>query len=415
MKKIDMGGKLLERFLRYAVVDTMSDPSQLEKQRPSTDGQWDLLHLLEKEVKALGLTDVTLYPQGTLIARIPATASGIPPIGFMAHVDVADDVPGNGVKPRVIEKYDGKDVVLNADTVLELKDNPELSGYVGETLVVTDGTTLLGSDDKAGVSAIMTIAQVLVDAPPFKHGEVELIFTTDEETGGGMDVFPYAELHSAACYTIDGGTRYEVEAECFNAATAVVTFHGVSYHTGSARGRLVNAVTMASSFVQSLPQAESPEATDGRFGFYAPLEIKGAIAQAQVQLLLRDFELDGLKRRVEVIEAMAKAIEAIYTGSRVEVKISYSYYNMAEASRKKPEVLDTVYAAGRELGMPLTSEIIRGGTDGARLAEKGVPCPNLFTGGHNLHSRYEWLALPALNDVANLALGIIEQWAKTGK
>lgn len=410
-----MSKDLLERFLRYAVMDTMSDPRRLDKHHPSTDGQWDLLHLLEKEVRALGLSDVTLHPTGTLIARIPATGTGLPTIGFMAHVDVADDVPGNGVKPRVIEKYDGKDIILNTAEIIPASENPELAGYVGDTLVVTDGTTLLGGDDKAGVAAIMSLAKVLVTEKPFAHGEIELIFTTDEETGGGMNVFPYGEIRSEACYTIDGGTRYEIEAECFNAASAVVTFHGIPYHTGSARGRLVNAVSMASAFVRALPQAESPEATDGRYGFYAPVEISGAFVESTVDLLLRDFDLDGLKRRIAVVEQLARSVEAIFPGGKAEVKHSFTYYNMAEASRKKPKVMDAIFDAGKELGMPLYSAIIRGGTDGARLAEKGVPCPNLFTGSHNLHSRYEWLALPALNDAANLALGIIDQWARAGR
>ncbi|AEC02664.1 peptidase T [Parasphaerochaeta coccoides] len=415
MKKKDMSKDLLERFLRYAVIDTMSNPRNITTQRPSTDGQWNLLRLLEKEVRDLGLTDVILYEKGTLIARIPATGTGLPTIGFMAHVDVADDVPGNGVKPRVVETYDGKDIILNDSTVITVADNPALAGYAGDTLVVTDGTTLLGGDDKAGVAAIMSFAKVLVTEKPFVHGEVELIFTTDEETGGGMDVFPYEAIRSEACYTIDGGARYEIETECFNAASVTVTFHGVSYHTGTARGRLVNAVNMAAAFVRALPQAESPEATDGRYGFYAPTDISGVLMKTTVELLLRDFDLDGLKRRIAVVEQIARSIEAIFAAGKVEVAYSFTYYNMAEANKKKPQTMEAVYAAGKELGMPLYSEIIRGGTDGARLAAKGVPCPNLFTGGYNFHSRYEWLALPALNDAANLALGIIGQWARMGR
>lgn len=406
------GDELLQRFLRYVKVDTMSDPHALETCHPSTAGQWDLLRMLEQELKGFGLADVSLNDKGYLIARVPGTVESAPTIGFMAHVDTADDVMGNGVKPRVIETYDGKDIQLNAGVTMPVATNGELSGYVGETIIVTDGTTLLGGDDKAGVAEIMTAVKYLLDNPELSHGPIEIIFTPDEETGAGMDHFPYHAIQSKACYTVDGGSRYEIETECFNAATIKVHFSGIAAHLGSARGKMVNALTMATTFVQALPQAESPEATDGRYGYYCPQEISGNATDLDLTVFLRDFDLDNLKRRIKVLEDLGKTVEGLFFGGVCSVDAKISYYNMAGSAKEHPEVISAIYDAGKELGMPLFESIIRGGTDGARLAEKGVPCPNLFTGGHNLHSIYEWTALPAMKDAVRLVLGIVSQWAK---
>ncbi len=267
--------ELLERFLRYVKVDTMSDRRVAENQHPSTEGQWELLKILEKELKDIGIKDVSLDQYGYLLARIPANAEGIPAIAFSAHVDTASDVEGNGVQPCVIENYDGKDIELANGKVIVASENPDLEGYKGTTLIVSDGNTLLGSDDKSGVAEIMTAAHYLVKHPEIRHGEVEILFSPDEETGSGMDFFDAKKLNCKAFYTMDGGRRFEIEAECFNAASVEVVFNGVSYHLGSARGRMVNAVTMLSSYVSALPQAESPEATDGRYGYYCAHEVKG--------------------------------------------------------------------------------------------------------------------------------------------
>lgn len=406
------GDELLQRFVRYVKVDTMSDPHALDTCHPSTDGQWDLLRMLEQELKQFGLSEVSLNDKGYLIGRVPGNVEGAPTIGFMAHVDTADDVMGNGVKPHVIDSYDGKDIQLNPETTLSAASNPELSKYVGETIIITDGNTLLGGDDKAGVAEIMTAVKYLLDNPEIPHGPVEIIFTPDEETGAGMDYFPYDVIRSKACYTVDGGCRYEIETECFNAATVNVHFSGVAAHLGAARGRMVNALTMATTFVQALPQAESPEATDGRYGYYCPQEISGNATELDLTVFLRDFDLDNLKRRISVLENLGKTVEGLFPGGVCTVRSKIVYYNMAGSAKEHPEVINAIYDAGKELGMPLFESIIRGGTDGARLAEKGIPCPNLFTGGHNLHSRTEWAALPAMKDSVRLVLGIIAQWAK---
>ena len=401
---------ILQRFLRYAAVDTMSDDTLVATKSPSTDGQWDLLNLLVAELKEMGISDILIDTHGVVIARIPSNLDyEVPTIGFMAHVDTADDVPGNGVKPRVIESYDGLDIPLNTEYTIAVCDNEELAQYKGETLIVTDGTTLLGSDDKAGVAAIMAVAKDLSSDPSIKHGPLELIFTSDEETGSGMDTFPYDKIECAYCYTIDGGKRFEIESECFNAATVNVHFSGVSYHLGAARGRLVNALTMAAFFINALPQAESPEATDGRYGYYCAHTINGTATEVDLTIYLRDFDIDILNHRIEALRLLAQSAEALYPQGKVRVDAKYSYYNMAMVAKEKPIAMDNLRSAGKRLGMDLQEALIRGGTDGARMAnEHNIPCPNIFTGGHNLHSRFEWAALSAMEDSARLVKEIIK-------
>ncbi len=401
---------ILQRFLRYVAIDTMSDDTVVATKSPSTDGQWDLLNLLVLELKEMGINDIHIDKHGVVIARIPSNLDYVvPTIGFMAHVDTADDVPGNGVKARVIESYNGYNIPLNKEHTIKVEDNEELAQYKGETLIVTDGTTLLGSDDKAGVAAIMAVAKSLSDDPSIPHGALELIFTSDEETGAGMDTFPYDKIRCAYCYTIDGGKRFEVESECFNAATVNVHFSGVSYHLGAARGRLVNALTMAAYFINALPQAESPEATDGRYGYYCAHTISGTATEVDLTVYLRDFDLDRLNQRIEALRLLAKSAEALYPKGKVSIDAKHVYYNMAMVAKQKPIAMTNLYEAGRRLGMDLQEALIRGGTDGARMAnEHNIPCPNIFTGGHNLHSRFEWAALPAMEDSARLVQEIIK-------
>lgn len=404
--------EVLDRFLRYVQVDTMSDESIADKKHPSTPGQWDLLRMLETELKGLGLKDVVLDEYGYLLARLEATDEGLPCIAFCSHVDTADDVDGNHVKPRVIEGYDGKDIVLNEQCTIKAAENPELAKYVGSTIITSSGDTLLGCDDKGGVAEIMTAVSHLVKHPEIKHGEIEILFSPDEETGCGMDFFDASRLHAQALYTVDGGTRYEVELECFNAATVKVHFSGVSYHLGAARGRMVNALTMASAFINAIPQAESPEATDGRYGYYCAQNASGNATDMDVTVYLRDFDFDGLQRRIEVLESLGKAIEMLYDGGKVSVDAKISYLNMGEAAKKDPWAVEAIFKAGEALGQPLHTEIIRGGTDGSRIAQmKGIACPNLYTGGHNYHSRFEWAALDAMNDSVALIVELARQWA----
>lgn len=404
--------EVLDRFLRYVQVDTMSDESIADKKHPSTPGQWDLLRMLEGELKGLGLKDVVLDEYGYLLARLDATEQGLPSIAFCSHVDTADDVEGNHVRPRVVENYDGKDIKLNDEYSIIAADNPELARYVGSTIITSSGDTLLGCDDKGGVAEIMTVVSYLVKHPEIKHGEIEILFSPDEETGCGMDFFDASRLNAKALYTVDGGTRYEVELECFNAATVKVHFSGVSYHLGAARGRMVNALTMASAFINAIPQAESPEATDGRYGYYCAQSASGNATDMDVTVYLRDFDYDGLLRRIEVLQSLGKTVELLYAGGKVSVDSKISYLNMGEAAKKDPWAVEAIFKAGKALGQPLHTEIIRGGTDGSRIAQiKGIACPNLYTGGHNYHSRFEWAALDAMNDSVALIIEIARQWA----
>ena len=404
--------EILERFLRYVVVDTMSIEALADKKHPSFDGEWDLLRMLEKELRDLGLKDVNLDDHGYLLARLPATAPDLPAVAFSSHVDTADDVEGNHVKP-VVNDYKGGDIKLKNGLVIEAASNPHLAQYAGSKIITSEGDTLLGCDDKGGIAEIMTAVSFLVKHPEIRHGEVEILFSPDEETGFGMDFFDAAKLHSKAFYTVDGGERYYVELECFNAATVKVHFSGVSYHLGAARGRMVNALTMAAAYINALPQAESPEATDGRYGYYCAQTASGTATEMDVTVYLRDFDYENLMRRIEVMKQLGSAIEALYIGGKVTVDAKVSYLNMGEAAKKNPKAVDAIFKAGEILGQPLRTEIIRGGTDGARIAQMlGIPCPNLYTGGHNYHSRYEWAALDAMAESTSLIIEIIKQWAE---
>ena len=403
--------EILERFLRYVVVDTQSIEPLAETKHPSFEGEWDLLKLLEKELRELGLSDVSLDEHGYLLARVPATAAELPCIAFSAHVDTADDVAGNGVKP-VVNDYAGGDLILKNGLVIAADTNPELAKYAGSKIITSEGDTLLGCDDKGGVAEIMTAISYLVSHPEIRHGEIEILFSPDEETGFGMDFFDAKRLHAKAFYTVDGGERYSVELECFNAATVKVHFTGVAYHLGAARGRMVNALTMAAAFISAVPQAESPEATDGYYGYYCAQTASGNATDFDVTFYLRDFDYDNLLRRIDVLKKLGSAIEALYNGGKVTVQEKISYLNMGEAAKKSPKAVDAIFKAGEVLGQPLVKQIIRGGTDGSRIAEMaGIPCPNLYTGGHNYHSLTEWAALDAMNDACALIVEIIKQWA----
>ncbi len=403
---LDLKKDIVERFIRYTKYDTMSDGNLAGVRRPTTPGQEVLLEKLKEELDELGLE--TYYGEEKVVmGTLKGNAEG-KTIGFMAHVDTADDVMGDGVKAKLWEKYDGSDIQLDGVT-LAVKDNPDLLKYVGSDIITSDGTTLLGSDDKAGVAIIMEAIKYLVDHPEVKHPDVEVYFTPDEETGSGMCKFPHERLKSFCCYTIDGGDESEIECECFNAATMKINLEGVSYHLGAARGRLVNAVTMASQIVSALPQAESPEATDGRYGYYCPLELSGTGTKATLTIFIRDFDLDSFNYRIESVKSIVNAISLLYKG-KITVDTQISYHNMAEANKNNPEATEAIFASGKKLGLSFEEAIIRGGTDGARLAETGVACPNLFTGGHNLHSLTEWVSVESMNHSANLVLGIIDFW-----
>ena len=406
---IKFNDSVRDRFIRYTTYDTMSDGNASGNRRPTTEGQEELLLVLKKELEELGLE--TYYGEEKVVMGVLKGNTSGTTIGFMAHVYTADDCNGNGVKAKVWSNYDGGVIELEDGVVLDPEKDKDLLLYKGKEIITSDGTSLLGSDDKAGVAIIMEALKYLVEHPEVKRPDIEVYFTPDEETGSGMDMFPYDRLKSKCCYTVDGEAEGEVELECFNAATVEILLKGVSIHLGSARGTMVNAVTMASHIVTSLPQAESPEATDGRYGYYCPLVLEGTATEAKLSVFIRDFDMEKFQHRIESVEKIVAAVEALY-GGEIKANVSVSYHNMAEANKKNPGAIEAVYSASQKLGLAIREEIIRGGTDGARLAETGVACPNLYTGGHNLHSLKEWIAVDAMSNSINLCLGIIDYWSK---
>jgi tripeptide aminopeptidase len=404
-------GPVVERLIRYARIETTSD--RHVESIPSTPTQWQLARLLVDELKALGVAEVELDEHCYLIARLPASPGreGKPSIGLMAHMDTASDVSGAGVKPRVVERYSGKAIELCPGAALDPADFPELRDYEGDTIITTDGTTLLGADDKAGLAEIMTTVAWLLSHPEIAHGPLEIIFTPDEETGNGMNLFPVKKLRSVACYTVDGSAGGEIEAECFTAWEVKAEFTGKSIHPGYARGKLANAVAMASSFVTLIPRSESPESTDGWFGYYNAHEISGGVETAKVEVLVRDFEDEGMVRRLAALDAIARVVEAQFPGGKVEIKQKKQYLNMKKRLDERPEVLERVLEATRRAGLEPRIKPIRGGTDGSRLTEMGIPTPNIFTGGHNYHSRLEWASAAEMTLAVDTLLELVKLWA----
>lgn len=413
---MSMEKQLLERFLRYVEIDTTSD--RHASAIPSTDGQWELLHLLEEELRALGLEDVTLDESGFLIARLPATMpeqEAPPVIGFLAHVDTTAEAPGAHVKPRLHEHYDGSPIELDHGVVLDPHEFPELKQFVGETIITSDGTTLLGSDDKAGVAEIMSAVAWLQEHQDVGHGPIEIIFTPDEETGNGMKHFPREKLQSVYCYTMDGDGEGSIEAECFYGYKARLTFEGVATHPGKGRGKLVNAVTMAGAFLAALPRNESAEATDDRYGFYYPLEVNGSTSKTTVDILLRDFDHDEVERRVDALEAITGSIKAVFPGGDVALEVEKQYANMYAYVSQDIRGVDLLEDAIRKVGAQPERKIIRGGTDGARLSEMGIPTPNVFNGGNNFHSVREWAVLSSMVKASQTIVELVKNWSKKEK
>ena len=404
-----------ERFLRYVQVSTTSDRKSSET--PSTHGQWDLSRHLARELEDIGVRDIQLDDHCYLIARVAAGVGceQVPAVGFMAHVDTAADVSGENVRPLVHEEYDGAPIELPAGFTLDPADSPELLEYTGGTVITSDGSTLLGGDDKAGIAEIMAAVQYLFAHPEIPHGPLEIIFTPDEETGLGMNRFPRDRLESGACYTLDGQSEGLVEAECFNAYHAEIHFTGRAIHLGYARGRMVNAVSMAAAFIGMLPRNESPEATDGYYGYYCPLEFSGSLDSARVDVYIRDHDDGVAKRRVAALSDFASAVEAAYPGGSVEIESHKQYSNMYEEVSKRPLVMNLLEEAMRQTGHEPMRDAIRGGTDGARLTQMGIPTPNVSSGQHNMHSRFEWVATRSLARSAELVVRLAELWTSAAE
>jgi len=402
--------EMTERFIRYAKLDTQSD--RHIEEIPSTQKQRDLAIALLAELKAMGI-DAELDEHCYLIARIPASTGfeGKPCIGLMAHMDTASDAPGSNVKPKIIKNYDGNTISLSPGWELDPTDYAELREHVGDTIITTDGNSLLGADDKAGVAEIMTFLSIITARPDIRHGPLEVYFTPDEETGKGMDMFPLAKTRTVACYTLDGGKAAEVEAECFTAYSVHAEFTGQVIHIGAARGKFANAVSMACQFACMLPRSESPEATDGWYGYYCPIEISGAMEHAVVDVYLRDFSAPGMQKRIEAVKAFAAAVESQFPLGKVELTIKKQYLNMKEKLDATPEVLDKLVKAIEQAGAEPEMRPIRGGTDGSRLTEMGIPTPNIFTGGYNYHSRFEWASVNEMALAVLTLVNLAKGWA----
>lgn len=405
--------ELEDRLLRYCAIDSQSDENS--KSAPSTAIQLDMARLLERELTAIGAQEVQVTPYGAVLATIPATAEG-PTIGFLAHVDTAPQFNATGVKPRVIRRYNGGAITYPDAPGLSLtpEHTPYLADKVGHDIVTASGTTLLGADDKAGVAIIMTMARALLSDPAIPHGRIRIAFTPDEEIGRGVDKALPADLGVDFAYTFDGGRVGEIEYESFSADQAIVTITGVSVHPGLAKGKMVNALTLAARLVSALPQgAMVPELTEGREGFIHLYEMTGSAAEANLRFILRDFERDGLAAKGELVRTAAALIQASEPRATVTCDIRAQYRNMRYWLEKDMAPVERAYAACRSLGIEPHSVPIRGGTDGSRLTEMGVPCPNLFTGMQDIHGPLEWISLQDMAAATDLALAIARTTERT--
>ena len=387
---------ITERFLRYAASDTQSD--EQARTMPSTPGQMRFAESLTEELKALGLHDVSLDENGYVMATLPANTrrTDVPVIGFIAHMDTSPDMSGRDVKPRIVT-YTGGEIVLNEPLGIVLSPDvfPELNHYVGQELIVTDGTTLLGADDKAGVAAIVSAMEYLLTHPEVEHGTVRIAFTPDEEIGRGADRFDVARFGCFGAYTVDGGELGELEYENFNAAQAVVNLRGRNIHPGSAKGRMINASLVAMQLNEMLPPAERPETTEGREGFFHLTEMAGSVEEAQLTYIIRDHDRALFEKKKETLREAVRRIHATYPES-CTLDMRDQYYNMREVIDRRPELIAWARRAMEAAGVTPIERPIRGGTDGARLSFMGLPCPNLFAGGMNFHGRYEYLPVPSL-------------------
>ncbi len=395
-----------ERFLKYVSYPTTSDENN--EKCPSTEGQRVLANVLCKELHEIGLTDARVDENGYVYASIPANCEGMPSIGFIAHMDTASDAPGENIKAKMIS-YEGGDITLNEEkgVVLKLSDYPYVADLAGQRLIVTDGTTLLGADDKAGVAEIMAAAEQLVKAD-FPHGRICIGFTPDEEIGRGADLFDVEGFGAEYAYTLDGGGLGEIEYENFNAASAVVKVHGRAIHPGSAKDKMINAARISCEFDSMLTPDQIPEKTEGYEGFHHLLSIEGETEESVAKYIIRDHDMEKFLAKKAEFERVAEMLNKKYGEGTVELILRDSYYNMKEALKDKMYVVDRATSAMERLGMTPHAVAIRGGTDGARLSFMGLPCPNLPTGGGNYHSRFEYVSVDAMQKCVELVIEIVK-------
>ena len=403
---------LKDRFLKYVSFDTQSD--EMSETFPSTEKQKVLLKYLVEEMKSLGLTEVEMDEHSYAMGTIPATPGyeGRPAIGFIAHVDTSPDMSGANIKPQIIENYDGKDIRLNENLMMTVKDFPELSAFKGHTLITTDGTTLLGADDKAGVAEIMTAAEYLMTHPEIKHGKIRIGFTPDEEVGRGVDYFNVERFGAKFAYTIDGGFEGELEYENFNAASARVAIQGRNVHPGYAKDKMINALQVAAEVNSLLPAWERPEHTDGYEGFYHLVGLNGSVENAEISYIIRDHIREKFEAKKQFMTQVVELLTRKYGEGVLTLTLKDQYYNMREMVEPHPEVIDKAFKAMEQAGVTPIVRPIRGGTDGARLSYMGLPCPNLFTGGMNFHGKFEYCSLDTMRRAQQTILNLIQLWAE---
>ena len=410
---------IIDRFISYVTIDTESDPNS--KTTPSTEKQWNLANKLVEELKTIGLTEVTIDDKAYIMATLPSNVDHeVPTIGFVSHFDTSPDFSGANVKPQIVENYDGKDIVLNAEKNIILSPDyfKDLLQYKGQTIITTDGTTLLGADDKAGITEIVSAMEYLIQHPEIKHGKIRIGFTPDEEIGRGAHHFDVEKFGAQWAYTMDGSQIGELEYENFNAAGAKITFKGKSVHPGYAKGKMINSMLLANDFINELPKGETPQETKGYEGFFHVHHIKGTIEETVLELIIRDHNKKKFEKRKELIAKIAKKFNKKFAkkfGEDIVIaEVKDQYYNMKEKVLPVKHIVDIAEKAMRELDIKPIIKPIRGGTDGSQLSFMGLPCPNIFAGGHNFHGKYEYVPAESIQKATDVIVKIAELTAIPG-
>jgi tripeptide aminopeptidase len=410
-----MKDKILERFLRYISVDTASDPES--SSQPSTAKQLDLLRMLLKELKEMGITDASLDEYGYVMATIPSNLPAgkkVPVIGFIAHVDSAPDAPGAGVNPQIIKDYNGEDIVINREKnmVMKVEEFPELLKYKGQTIITTDGNTLLAADDKAGIAEIMSAAEYIMSNPQFLHGEIKIGFTPDEEIGRGVDKFDVKRFGADYAYTLDGGEIGELEYENFNAASAKIFIQGRNIHPGYAKDKMINAIILGTEFNSLLPVEQRPEFTQHYEGFFHIIRFDGTVEEATIQYIIRDHDFEKFDFKKNLIEESVTYMNKKYGSGTFRLELKDQYFNMKKQVEPHYHIVEKAVEAMEMAGVKPQIKPIRGGTDGARLSFMGLPCPNIFAGGHNFHGRYEYIPLESMAKATEVVINIIKLYTR---
>tara|TARA_R110001632_G_scaffold28927_3_gene77082 strand:- start:47490 stop:48731 length:1242 start_codon:yes stop_codon:yes gene_type:complete len=403
---------IIKRFISYVTIDTESDPEN--PAFPSTEKQWDLAHILVKELTEIGMSEITLDENCYVMATLPSNIDyQVPTIGFVSHIDTTPDFTGANIKPQIHHNYDGKDILLNKEENIVLSPSyfDDLLQYKGQTIITTDGTTLLGADDKAGITEIMTAMEYLINHPEIKHGNIRICFTPDEEVGKGAHKFDVEKFGAEWAYTMDGSQIGELEYENFNAAGAKITISGKIVHPGYAKGKMINSMTIASDFINRLPKKEVPESTEGYEGFFHLHQLEGRVEQTVLQYIIRDHDKELFEGRKEQMLAIVKHMNAELGADLIHIEIKDQYYNMKEKVVPVMHIVDIAEEVMNDLGITPLIKPIRGGTDGSQLSYMGLPCPNIFAGGHNFHGRYEYVPVESMMKATEVIVGIAEKVA----